>query len=320
MLETFKWVKLILGSGILILAGLVVGSLIYLLTGTKYLSIDVNPSIELEVNRINKIVSVNALNEDAKKVISGLKLKGEDLDDAVEDIMESMIKNGYITNETDNEILLTAKDGEESKEILNEANIVINTILEGKKLQAKLISQSIDFTEKDLEDAHKYNISVGKQNIIKRILQEDNTLTMEELASTRVSDLFAYSAQNKISFDDILDDYEDAVEDAMEANGDNNKNTLNTTVKNEVVNNQENNKVNKTVNNTQETIQKKIQYKKQKQEIYDDDDDDEICDDCGRLESICKDSCDDDDDDDDRDICDDCGRLESICKDSCDND
>ena len=307
MLETFKWVKLILGSGILILAGLVVGSLIYLLTGTKYLSIDVNPSIELEVNRINKIVSVNALNEDAKNVISGLKLKGEDLDDAVEDIMESMIKNGYITNETDNKILLTAKDGEESKEILNEANIVINTILEGKKLQAKLISQSIDFTEKDLKDAHKYNISVGKQNIIKRILAEDNTLTMEELASTRVSDLFAYSAQNKISFDDILDDYEDAVEDAMEANEDKNKNTLNTTVKNEVLNNQENNKAFKS------------KIKKVKQEIYDydDDDDDEICDDCGRLESICKDSC---DDDDDNDICDDCGRLESICKDSCDND
>lgn len=305
MVETFKWVKIILASGVLVLAGLVVGSLIYLFTGTKYLSIDVNPSIELEVNRINKVVSVNALNEDAKKVVNGLKLKGEDLDDAVEDIMESMIKNGYITNETDNKILLTAKDGEESKEMLNEANIVIDTILEGKKLQAKLISQSIDFTEKDLENAHKYNISIGKQNIIKRILEEDNTLTMEELASTRVSDLFAYSAQNKISFDDILDDYEDAVEEAMEAKTDSNKNKEN------IINNTTSNK-----ENIKESVKvskiNKVQYKNRKQ----DDDDDEICDDCGRLESICKDSC----DDEDEDICDDCGRLESICKDSCDND
>ncbi len=305
MVETFKWVKIILASGVLVLAGLVVGSLIYLFTGTKYLSIDVNPSIELEVNRINKVVSVNALNEDAKKVVNGLKLKGEDLDDAVEDIMESMIKNGYITNETDNKILLTAKDGEESKEMLNEANIVIDTILEGKKLQAKLISQSIDFTEKDLENAHKYNISIGKQNIIKRILEEDNTLTMEELASTRVSDLFAYSAQNKISFDDILDDYEDAVEEAMEAKTDSNKNKEN------IINNTTSNK-----ENIKESVKvskiNKVQYKNHKQ----DDDDYEICDDCGRLESICKDSC----DDEDEDICDDCGRLESICKDSCDND
>ena len=59
-------------------------------------SIDVNPSIELTVNKKDKVMSAVALNEDAKVVLSDMNLKNVDLDIALNAIMGALLKNGYL--------------------------------------------------------------------------------------------------------------------------------------------------------------------------------------------------------------------------------
>ena len=46
-------------------------------------TLDVNPSIELRVDSDEDIIEVKALNSDAEKVLQGMKLKGADVDTAV---------------------------------------------------------------------------------------------------------------------------------------------------------------------------------------------------------------------------------------------
>ncbi|MDD2427541.1 MAG: hypothetical protein PHV73_05540, partial [Eubacteriales bacterium] len=58
---------------------------------------DVNPSIELSVNRSEKILKINPLNEGAETVIGEMDLKGVDLDVAVNALIGSMVQNGYIS-------------------------------------------------------------------------------------------------------------------------------------------------------------------------------------------------------------------------------
>ena len=74
------------------------------------IGIDVNPSLELSINSKNKVVSVNTNNEDGKKVLGNMDLKGSNVDVAVNAIFGSMVKMGYI-NENDNSILISMVEG-----------------------------------------------------------------------------------------------------------------------------------------------------------------------------------------------------------------
>ena len=64
------------------------------------MSLDVNPSIELKVNRSEKVLVCTPLNEDAKAILAdmgnGADLKGAKLDVAVNAIVGSLVRNGYL--------------------------------------------------------------------------------------------------------------------------------------------------------------------------------------------------------------------------------
>ena len=78
------------------------------------IGIDVNPSIELSVNRKYKILSAQALNTDAVEIIDGMDLKGVDLDIAVNAVIGSMVKHGYL-QDLENAILVTVNNDSVSK-------------------------------------------------------------------------------------------------------------------------------------------------------------------------------------------------------------
>ena len=63
----------------------------YLTTPVNFLAIDLNPSIEIQTNRLDKVVSLKASNADAKKLLEGYKLTDRDLDDVIEDLVDRMI-------------------------------------------------------------------------------------------------------------------------------------------------------------------------------------------------------------------------------------
>ena len=81
------------------------------------IGIDVNPSIELSVNRNEKVLQANPLNEDAETILDDMNLKNVDLDIAVNALIGSMVRNGYL-DELDNAILVTVSNENEKKGII----------------------------------------------------------------------------------------------------------------------------------------------------------------------------------------------------------
>ena len=77
-------------------------------------SIDVNPSISLEINEAEKIISATALNDDANKILQDINLEKVDLNTAVYAIIGSMLKNGYI-DELKNSVLVTVQNDDQKK-------------------------------------------------------------------------------------------------------------------------------------------------------------------------------------------------------------
>ena len=79
-------------------------ALVLLLTGTAVyglntrvcatVALDVNPSIELNVNRRERVVSVSPINNDGKQRLGDMDLTGSDLQVAVNALVGSMLRQG----------------------------------------------------------------------------------------------------------------------------------------------------------------------------------------------------------------------------------
>ncbi len=155
--------------------------------------LDVNPSLELSVNRNEKVLQAKALNEDAEGILDGMDLKNVDLDIAVNALIGSMVRGGYL-NELDNAILVTvANDDEEKASALRQDVVVdIETSLEEHEVTAVVYDQQAPVSDEVEELAKEYGISYGKAYFLQELIRENNLsgdemeafarMTMEEIA------------------------------------------------------------------------------------------------------------------------------------------
>lgn len=65
----------------------------------SYISIDVNPSIELSLNRLNRVVSAKALNDDGEKIISQLNIENKTYEEALRAVLDAEETAGYLEND-----------------------------------------------------------------------------------------------------------------------------------------------------------------------------------------------------------------------------
>ena len=149
------------------------------------IGIDVNPSLELVINSKNKVTDVITNNEDAKKVIDNMNLKKTDVNVAVNAIMGSMLKNGYISDK-ENSVLISLVDGK--YDISKLAKEVYN-FLEKEKINPSILLEETNVTDYDKELAKKYNISVSKVKLINEIINNNSLYKFADLVNLNTNDL-----------------------------------------------------------------------------------------------------------------------------------
>lgn len=160
------------------------------------INFDVNPSIELKINKNEKIIKVIPLNDDGKTVIADMDLEKVDLDVGVNAIIGSMLKNGYITD-IENSILVSVKnnDIEKAKKLEKEISDDINEILSASSIDGSILSQSYN-NDSDAEKLANVNkVSEGKALLINKILNSNikdskgNAYTFESLVNLSINEL-----------------------------------------------------------------------------------------------------------------------------------
>jgi len=80
----------------------------------SYVTVDVNPSIEYTLNRLNRVINVTALNDDAAEVVDALSdsLKNKSLSDALSETVAVLQENNYLLGD-DASILIDVVPGNE---------------------------------------------------------------------------------------------------------------------------------------------------------------------------------------------------------------
>lgn len=157
---------------------------------TSTVSLDVNPSIELKLNRNEKVMDATARNADGEKILEGMDLKNSDLNVAVNAIIGSMLRNGYLTDVA-NSILVSveSKDPQRSAQLQQQVTLAVSSLLSGDSFDGAVLSQSVnpDGQIKDL--AHQHSISVGKAQLIQRIVAQNSRYVFEDLVGLSINEL-----------------------------------------------------------------------------------------------------------------------------------
>ena len=157
---------------------------------------DVNPSIELKIDKDREVISAVALNDDGMKVLDNMNLKDADLTVAVNAIIGSMLKNGYLTV-TENSILVSVKnkDASKAKALEEEISNDISAILNASSINASILSQAYDDDANAQNLAAENNISEGKARLISNIISSNitdskgNLYTFDTLKDLSINEL-----------------------------------------------------------------------------------------------------------------------------------
>ena len=159
-------------------------------------SFDVNPSIELKVDNEEDVISVKGLNDDGKKVLEGMDLEDTDLEVAVNAIIGSMLKHGYI-NEMANSILLSVSgvEGYDADALETKLANEVNALLKNGAVLSQNVSNADD---KLVKLADEYGITVGKAALIQEIVKNSKTHTFEQLAGLTINELNLISENSKL--------------------------------------------------------------------------------------------------------------------------
>ena len=157
-------------------------------------SLDVNPSIELKVNRSERVLACTPLNEDAKAILAdmgnGADLKGAKLDVAVNAIVGSLVRNGYL-NSISSAIMISVedKDTARAEKLQRELTSTVDGVLQTSESRASVLTQTLTQDAGLERRARENSISTGKAALVNRVLALNSALKFDALAKLSVEEL-----------------------------------------------------------------------------------------------------------------------------------
>ena len=151
---------------------------------------DVNPSLALSVNRQERVMKIEARNEEAMTVLANMDLKGVKLDVAVNALIGSMVRNGYLS-EIKNSILVTVEDRDSVKgrRLQERLSDEIAALLDDFSLHGSVLSQTMTRDREREQSAKEYGISEGKASLIRELIARDPRIQFSDVAHLSINDL-----------------------------------------------------------------------------------------------------------------------------------
>ncbi|MDY5334631.1 MAG: PepSY domain-containing protein [Vescimonas sp.] len=157
-------------------------------------SLDVNPSIELKVSKSEKVLVCTPLNEDAKAILAdmgdGADLKGAKLDVAVNAIVGSLVRNGYLDS-ISSAIMISVedKDTARAEKLQRELTSAVDGVLQTSEAKAAVLTQTLTQDAAREQQARENGISTGKAALVNRVLALNPALKFDALAKLSVEEL-----------------------------------------------------------------------------------------------------------------------------------
>lgn len=196
----------------------------YYQTPVSYLSLDINPSVEIGVNAFDKVVKVKGINDDGNKILANVHIKGSNVTVAVSTLVYSAVDYGFIADDGSSVVSLTSEtdDSKTAAKLESDAETGANQALEESDTTATVIKDNVALARRD--QARALGISPGKLNLINKLQKVDPTATVDEYKDASVKDIMKTIKNSKDKLKNNADN-QDENKDQTNGTSDNNTNT-----------------------------------------------------------------------------------------------
>jgi hypothetical protein len=146
-----------------------------------YVTIDINPSIELIVTPKEKVIYANPLNEDGELLLLNLDLIGLQVSEAIELILDESINLGFIdpdAEETLVEINTISVNAQVKDQIQAKVKEKVNEGFQNRAIVGR--AEDKGFTPEFLAEAESYGVTPGFLMLAKSAVEFDDTITLED--------------------------------------------------------------------------------------------------------------------------------------------
>ncbi len=169
-------------------------------TPYSYVSLDVNPSIEYSLNRFERILRVEGVNDDGKKLLQQIGLNNlgnKTIDEAISLTMEQLQKAGYLKGEADNAAMIAvcAKDIKKAEQLcLRLEEKAQDCVREDVEVQG------IGIGLERVEEAKELGVTPGKLRLVEKLIAsspDPKSINQEEWLNKPVKEIMKAIAQNR---------------------------------------------------------------------------------------------------------------------------
>ncbi|MDE7190921.1 MAG: hypothetical protein K2O35_00380 [Clostridia bacterium] len=156
---------------------------------TSYVSIDINPSIRLVLDKDQKIMSYSCENDDALVLMYGEVIIGMDIQEASQKIMDLAVKMGYLTKDNCGvQVSVSSDNSKVESNILDKIGVAVNNTDEkltfeinyDKEGSFVLNYQLAKLKEQNPNNEYYQNLTAGKLRLINSAMAADLSLKMDD--------------------------------------------------------------------------------------------------------------------------------------------
>ena len=185
------WMRSLAAAAVVVLLiGVFTGAGLFLSRATvAAVSIDINPSILLDINALNRVVSAKAFNEEGTSILAELNLKNLPIKNAVGDIVSAAAKAGYLAADGSSIIAITTSTDNESlkSKLEQDTEVATQQALKAQGSTAVIYHDNTALVR--IAEARQLNITPGRLNLIQKLVTLDPTQVVDNFREAKVSDI-----------------------------------------------------------------------------------------------------------------------------------
>ena len=158
-------------------------------TPIAFISLDINPSIELGINSSDIVVTAEGENEDGQTILDGHEVINSNISDALDQLVSAASENNFINDDGSSVISITAVTDDENKaaELQEIGEQAVNDSMTNNEVSATVYSDSTGLSIR--KEAKELGVSAGKLKLIKSIQALDPTVTVDDLKNSKVYEI-----------------------------------------------------------------------------------------------------------------------------------
>lgn len=161
----------------------------YYITPVNYVSLDINPSVELGVNAFDKVVSAEGINDDGKRLIREQRVTHMSVENAVRALIVEAAGQNYINEDGTTVIAVTAESEKkrDASDLQRDCIKGIDSALGSMNINAIIYKGAVNLDIRT--EAENLNISPGKLKLIQYLQTLDAGATIDQYRNSSITEI-----------------------------------------------------------------------------------------------------------------------------------